>query len=118
MTPDGYIRVWSGGGWPKGRYYFLHRVVWEARNGPVPEGLELDHLCRNRACSNPDYLEAVTRSVNAQRGIPGDLRPKVCKRGHDTIDAPLVGVAQKRRCPICHRERNLALYYKKKAERA
>lgn len=44
-----------------------HRWVWEQKHGPVPEGLELDHLCRNRRCVNPDHLEPVTRVENARR---------------------------------------------------
>lgn len=44
-----------------------HRYYWERVNGPVPDGLEMDHLCRVRACVNPDHLEPVTRSENMRR---------------------------------------------------
>jgi hypothetical protein len=44
-----------------------HVLVWQKYKGPVPKGLELDHLCRNRKCVNPDHLEPVTRAVNTQR---------------------------------------------------
>lgn len=47
-----------------------HRVLYEMKYGPVPKGLELDHLCRQPCCVNPDHLEAVTHSVNVLRGIP------------------------------------------------
>lgn len=45
-----------------------HRVIWERERGPVPAGLELDHLCRNRWCVNPDHLEPVTHKENMRRG--------------------------------------------------
>jgi hypothetical protein len=45
-----------------------HRVVYELHKGAVPEGLDLDHLCRSRWCVNPEHLEPVTRKENLNRG--------------------------------------------------
>lgn len=45
-----------------------HRAVYERLRGPIPEGLDLDHLCRNRGCVNPAHMEPVTRSENLRRG--------------------------------------------------
>jgi hypothetical protein len=50
-----------------------HRALYERQNGPIPEGLDLDHLCRVRHCVNPSHLEPVTRSENNLRGLLGKL---------------------------------------------
>ena|SRR5688572_26946402 len=52
-----------------GRSQYVHRLVWEWLVGPIPRGFDIDHLCRNPCCVNPDHLEPVTRSVNTKRGI-------------------------------------------------
>jgi DNA-binding transcriptional regulator YiaG len=52
----------------------VHRVYFEQARGPVPDGMELDHLCRVRHCVNPDHLEVVTRSENVRRARAADAR--------------------------------------------
>jgi len=64
-SKTGYGNLWFGR-----RYTTAHRVIYKALVGPIPEGLDLDHLCRNRACCNPDHLEPVTRRENMRRGEP------------------------------------------------
>lgn len=51
-----------------GKQVSAHRVVYEALIGPIPEDMDLDHLCKNRKCVNPEHLEPVTRAVNLRRG--------------------------------------------------
>ena len=63
-----------------------HRYAYELLIGPIPETLQLDHLCRNRACVNPSHIEPVTQVVNLARGISGpatNARKTHCSRGHE-----------------------------------
>ena len=64
LTPDGYYRVSI-----QKRNYLVHRLAYETKYGKIPEGLVIDHLCRNRACYNPDHLEVVTQKENLRRGL-------------------------------------------------
>lgn len=59
----------------EGRTTRAHRHYYERDRGPIPEGMELDHLCRNRACVNPDHLEPVTHAENSRRGAQTKLTP-------------------------------------------
>ena len=59
-----------------------HRFAYEHFIGPVPAGLDLDHLCRNRGCCNPLHLEPVTRRENFRRGEHHERRKTHCKAGH------------------------------------
>lgn len=65
--------------------YLAHRVSYTAFVGPIPDGLVIDHLCRNTACVNPQHLEPVTVKVNSLRGMSPTataVRSGTCKRGH------------------------------------
>lgn len=97
-----------------------HRVVYEAYVGKIPDGLEIDHLCRNTSCVNPSHLEPVTRSVNAKRGKSG-WKVERCKRyGHPLSGDNLGRYFYKRGgvwqqyCKRCKSEYNKSKYWKLK----
>lgn len=63
QSPRGYTKKGIGG-----KRIQAHRYMWEKFNGPIPEGMVMDHLCRNPSCANPDHLEPVTHTENVRRG--------------------------------------------------
>lgn len=66
VKPNGYASFYPGGGRHVQKVY-VHRWVYEATAGAIPEGHEVDHLCYVRHCVNPDHLELVTRRENLDR---------------------------------------------------
>lgn len=83
--------IWTGAlsanGYGSFRGTSAHRWAYEHIIGPVGEDLDLDHLCRVRACCNPAHLEAVTRSENLRRGYAARGSEPACQRGHDFTPA-------------------------------
>lgn len=63
-----WLRGKQGDGYASNGLGLVHRVKWIEANGPVPEGHELDHLCRHRDCVNPDHLQPVLHELNVRRG--------------------------------------------------
>jgi hypothetical protein len=99
-----------------GRLTMVHRAVYEELVGPLPVGLDPDHLCMNPPCCNPSHIEPVTRSVNAKRGRQGEyLRKKQtskthCPKGHPYDEANTINLTNGRYgtpyrvCRECRRE--------------
>ena len=106
----------------EGKVRSVHRVAYEEIMGPIPAGLELDHLCRNRACYNPEHLEPVTHTENMRRGRVFDYqRNKThCPQGHLYSGSNLIVQYQKkgyinRVCRTCHRATDRASKARRKA---
>lgn len=107
---DGFTACWHWTG-PTDRGYGkisvnarrvkAHRFIYEREVGPIPDGLTLDHLCRNTACVNPAHLEPVTNSENVRRQGAA-LRKDVCPRGHALDHVRPNGY---RYCTTCHNAR-------------
>lgn len=89
----------------KRRTWGAHRWLYERVVGPVPDGLELDHLCRVRHCVRPDHLEAVTSRENVLRGVAPsavNARRTHCIHGHQfTADNIYVAKGRWRQCRTC-----------------
>ena len=102
----------------------VHRAVWQALVGDIPDGLQIDHLCRNRGCCNPDHMELVTPGENSRRGlgVGGRLGKNAsskywsgrthCPQGHEYAGDNLISTTQgkkgwaRRVCRICKRARD------------
>ena len=103
--PNGYGQFVHG---LNGRFKGIgaHRYAYELLVGPIPEGLQIDHLCRNRACVNPSHMEAVTQRVNLLRGetiAARQARQTQCVRGHPFNEVNTYSWKGHRKCRACGR---------------
>lgn len=102
---DALSKTGYGEFYADGRRQLAHRWSYEFFIGPIPDGLHIDHLCRNRSCVNPFHMEPVTNRVNVLRGIgitALNARKTHCKWGHeftpDNTYNPPTGGRKCRRC--------------------
>lgn len=103
VQKNGYHKIWL-----QGTTEWAHIAAWKLLRGPVPEGKELDHLCRNTRCCNPDHLMPKTHRDNVLCGTgPSAIHAQKthCPKGHEYDHRRPSG---KRRCKTCVREYNAA----------
>lgn len=111
----GSITKWGYGAYRPARALGLsdvaHRTVYQVLVGPIPEGLVLDHLCRNKRCVNPDHLEPVTDRVNQLRApnsvlsrALGNAAKTHCKHGHEFTLENTYEHGGSRYCRACNRD--------------
>lgn len=127
LTDPGCL-IWIGGAanngygtfWIDGRNVSAHRWSYEYHSGPIPAGLHLDHLCRNRRCVNPEHLEPVTCRENILRGEGSAAQHSQlthCPAGHAYSGANLYtppGRPRERHCRQCNLARNRAYRLRKR----
>jgi len=111
LDKDGYARS-------HGR--FLHRVAYERKHGPIPDGLTIDHLCRRRNCLNADHLEPVTQMENVMRGntlARAKRDQTICIHGHpfDGFKHPPSHKNGMRFCKTCEARRSRERRVRKRA---
>jgi hypothetical protein len=97
VNPHGYGRITF-----EGKHVLTHRASYELFVGPIAEGLQIDHLCRNRACFNPEHLEPVTHRENVRRGQRHAVTH--CPKGHEYAGDNLYLQQGKRSCKTCRSE--------------
>jgi hypothetical protein len=93
-----------------GACVLAHRWIYEAAHGPIPNGLVIDHLCRNKFCVNVSHLECVTMAENTRRGTLHDnqrakaKKQTLCKNNHPLFGENLLITSKgNRSCRICQR---------------
>lgn len=105
-THDGYA-IREVGGRKDRRTIYLHRLAYEQAHGPIPDGYQIDHLCGNPGCLNPEHLEAVTPQENNRRSNSLSARRSrqtSCYRGHTLTGPNLYVWGGRRYCRACRAE--------------
>lgn len=118
-------REWAGyvnaNGYGKSAGVLAHRAAYEAAYGPIPQALQIDHVCRNRKCVEPTHLEAVTARENLLRGetlTAKNAAVTACPQGHPYDEANTHYHRGARRCRTCRANYHTRRRAKRRAERA
>lgn len=114
---NGYGQMFANG-----RLTRVHRLAYQWAKGPIPKGYEIDHLCRTRACVNPEHLEAVTRRTNVLRSLNQaafQAQQTHCLRGHPLSGQNLyITPDARRQCRTCRAAADRKAWQRKLLRRA
>ena len=117
LAPTGYAyTTW------RGRHWLAHRAVYTALVGEIPDGMQIDHLCKNRRCCNPDHLEPVTQQENIRRSASGahHAAKTACPAGHPYSGPNLrIDPYGRRKCRTCqsaHARKSAARHAERRQE--
>lgn len=111
ITTNGYSRITING-----KQIQAHRWVWELLNGPIDEGMVIDHMCSNRKCILPSHLRVISQQQNIMAGKHNIDNRSHCNQGHPFIkENIMIRKSGKRECAECNRIRARAKYAKKAA---
>jgi len=108
ISPSGYSRITINK-----KHIPTHRLSYEVFVDKIPNGLVIDHLCRNRACINPDHLEPVTHLENVGRGL--NAKKPICKYGHKK-DTRISTGKPRLECFVCRKEYSKRRYALRKEQ--
>lgn len=102
------------------RAYPAHWITYVGAYGPIPNGMQVDHLCRTTVCVNPLHLEAVTARENIRRGVScvASQMKELCRRGHEYSPQFVKGQYLQRICTTCRSERLRRYRREKKRDQA
>lgn len=115
LDREGYAVFWLGKNNVR-----AYRYSYELTKGKIPNGLQIDHLCRNHSCVNPDHLEPVTGKENTNRGILSQVTKDRfknlthCNRGHSLKGNNIIYLPKQRLCRKCNQKRQSEYYQRKK----
>lgn len=122
LDTSGECHIWQGAvstsgygviGLPRtSRTDYVHRVSYRIHIGEIPDGMQVDHLCRNKLCANPEHLEVVTQGENLKRELDARWGGRThCNHGHDLSRSQKVTPGGRSYCRECHKR-----YAKKKPQ--